>query len=149
MMADYEQALADIFGLFNTTWTANTTAIVGYVPPVRWPGIEEPTTPDRSKFWARVSQKTVSETQAAFRNGNHGQRFENRGICYVQIFCPVSESGAISKGRKLAEVARGAFRAKQSPNGVWFRNAKITEMPTEQDWFAFTVRVDYIYDETA
>ena len=38
------------------------------------------------------------------------KEFENRGICYVQIFCPVSESGAISKGRKLAEVARDTFR---------------------------------------
>lgn len=138
-----------MFGLFNTAWTANTPAVVGYIPTIAWPGIEQPTTPDRSKFWARVSQKTNSETQAALRNGNYGQRFETKGVCYVQIFCPVSAVGAISKGRKLAEIGRNAFRAKQSTNGVWFRNAKIVEMPVEQDWFAFTVQVDYIYDETA
>jgi len=148
-MTTYEQALADIFGLFNTAWVAKTTAIVGYVPPVRWPGIEQPTTPDRSKFWARVSQKTSNESQTTLRNGDNGQRYTNRGTLYVQIFCPVSESGSISKGRKLAEVARDAFRGKHSLNGVWFRNAKIVEMPTEQDWFAFTAQVDYIYDETA
>ena len=87
MMADYEQALADIFGLFNTTWTANNR-YCGLRPPVRWPGIEEPATPDRSKFWARVSQKTVSETQAAFRNGNHGQRIRKQGHLLCANFLP-------------------------------------------------------------
>jgi len=148
-MTDYEQAINDIFGLFNTAWTAGSTAIVGYVPEVRWPGVEVATAPDRSKFWARVSQKTINETQSTLRNGSSGQRYTNSGVCYVQIFCPVSVSGSISKGRKLAEVARDAFRGKHSVNGVWFRNAKIVEMPTEQDWFAFTVQTDYIYDETA
>lgn len=148
-MTTYEQALADIFGLFNVAWNANTTSIVGYIPPVAWPGIEQATTPDRSKFWVRVSQKTSNEAQSTLRNGDNGQRYTNKGICYVQIFCPVSETGSISNGRKLAEVARDAFRGKHSLNGVWFRNAKIVEMPTEADWFAFTAQVDYIYDETA
>ena len=148
-MTSYEQALADIFGLFNIAWTAKTTAIVGYIPNVAWPGIEQPTTPDRSKFWARVSQKTSFETQSTLRNGDNGQRYTNQGTLYVQIFCPVSEVGSISKGRRLATLARDAFRGKHSLNGVWFRNAKIVEMPTEQDWFAFTAQVDYIYDETA
>ena len=148
-MTTYEQALADMFGLFNTAWTAGTTAIVGYVPPVRWPGIEQPTAPDRSKFWARVSQKTSNETQSTLRNGDNGQRYTNRGTLYVQIFCPVSLSGSLKNGRKLAELARDAYRGKHSVNGVWFRNARILEMPTEQDWFALTVQVDYIYDETA
>ena len=146
---NYEQAIADMFGLFNTAWQARTTAIVGYVPEVRWPGIEVPTAPDRSKFWARVSQKTSSETQSTLRNGDNGRRYTNQGTIYVQIFCPVSESGSMTKGRKLGEIARDAFRGKQSVNGIWFRDARILEMPTEQDWFAFTVRADYIYDETA
>lgn len=145
----YETALDDIFGLFNAKWQAGTTTIVGYVPEVRWSGIEQPATPDRSKFWARVSQKTSNETQSTLRNGTAGQRYTNNGTAYIQIFCPVSEVGAITKGRKLAELARDAYRGKQSVNGVWFRNAHILEMPTEQDWFAFTVRADYIYDETA
>ena len=145
----YEQAIADMFGLFNASWQAGTTAIVGYVPEVRWPGIEVQTTPDLSKFWARVSQKTSFETQSALRNGDAGQRYTNNGTIYVQIFCPVSEVGSITKGRKLGELARNAFRGKHSINGVWFRNARILEMPTERDWFAFTVQTDYIYDETA
>lgn len=148
-MTTYEQALADMFGLFNTAWAASSPAIVGYVPPVRWPGIEQPTTPDRSKFWARVSQKTSNETQTTLRNGDNGQRYTNRGTLYVQIFCPIAEAKAITKGRQLSEVARNTYRGKHSVNGVWFRNAKIVEMPTEADWFAFTVQVDYIYDETA
>lgn len=145
----YEQAIDDMFGLFNAAWIAGTNDIVGYIPEIRWSGVEAPTAPDRSKFWARVSQKTSFETQSTLRNGNSGQRYTNQGTVYVQIFCPVSESGSITKGRKLGELARNAFRGKHSINGVWFRNARILEMPTEQDWFAFTVRTDYIYDETA
>lgn len=148
-MTTYEQALTDLFTLFNEAWKAKAVAIVGYIPPVRWPGIEEPTTPDRSKFWARVSQKTSIETQSTLRNGDNGQRYRNQGTLHIQIFCPVSAVGSISNGRKLAEIARNTYRGKHSVNGVWFRNATILEMPTESDWFVFRVQTDYIYDETA
>ena len=148
-MTTYEQAINDMFGLFLTAWSAGSTAIAGYIPPVRWPGVEVPTAPDRSKYWARISQKTSFETQSTLRNGDNGQRYTTRGTLYVQVFAPIATVGALANGRKLAELARNAYRGKHSVNGVWFRNAKIVEMPTEADWYALTVQVDYIYDETA
>ena len=148
-MTTYEQAINDMFGLFLTAWNAGSTATAGYIPEVRWPGVEVATSPDRSKYWARVSQKTSFEQQSTLRNGDNGQRYTTRGTLYVQVFCPISISGSLANGRKLAELARNAYRGKHSVNGVWFRNAKIMEMPTESDWYALTVQVDYLYDETA
>jgi len=148
-MTDYTQAVSDIFALFNEAWKAKTVAIAGYIPAIRWQGVEIGANPDKSKFWARASQKTGGETQSSLRNGDNGQRYENRGTAYVQIFCPLSVAGSASTGRKLAEVARDSFRGKQSVNGVWFRNAAIKEMPVEDDWYIFLVQADYIYNEIA
>lgn len=146
-MTTYEEAIDSIFGAFRTVWNAGATAVCGYVPEVRYPGIELSTTPDRSKFWTRISQQTADEEQSSFRNATFGQTFENTGIVFVQVFCPASLAGSISKGRKLAELARNAYRGKSTQGGVWYRNAKITEMPAEQDWFVFRVSAEYIYNE--
>ena len=85
-MTTYTEAVDQIFGIFNSDWEAGSASIVGYVPEIRWPGVEEPTKPDLTKYWARVSQQTVDDTQTGLRNGSCGQRYTASGLVFIQIF---------------------------------------------------------------
>lgn len=146
-MITYEEAIDEIFGIFNAAWFGDSAAVVGYVPEVRWPGVEEPEKPELSKFWARVSQQTVIEGQSSLRNGDGGQRYTTDGLVFVQIFCPKSDSLGMTNGRKLAIIARNAFRGNATSGQVWFRNARINELPPEENWYRFNVVAEYEYDE--
>lgn len=146
MTATYPQAIDDIFTLFRTAWLAQTAAIVGYVPAVRWPGVEEPTRPPVDKFWARVSQQTVIERQITFRNVVD-KRYETNGLLFVQVFAPMSDPQAMERLRALAVVARNAFRGKATASEIWFRNARINELPPDGKAFRCNVVADYQYDE--
>lgn len=147
MTTDYISAVDQMFALFNTAWLANSAALAGYVPIVRWQGIEEAGTPDASKFWCRVSQQTVEEEQSTLRDDSGVRRYETTGLIFVQLFCPKSQVDALEIGRKLAVVARNAFRGKTTSGKVWFRNARIIELEPDSSAHRFNIVSEYEYDE--
>lgn len=149
MTTNYVDAIDQMFSLFNSAWNAETMAIVGYVPDVRWPGVEEPGTPDASKYWARVSQQTVIEEQSTISDDNGKRRYTASGLIFVQLFCPKSEAAAMENGRKLAIIARNSFRGKTTSGKVWFRNARINELAPEESAYRFNVVAEYEYDEVS
>lgn len=147
MSTTYEEAVDEIFTLINTAWLANTAAIVGYVPEMRWPGVEEPDKPDYSKHFARSSQQTVTEEQSTLKDGEGSQRYTASGLVFIQIFCPKSEGKTMANGRKLAIVGRDSLRGKKTTGGVWFRKVRIRELEPETKWYRFNVIAEYEYDE--
>jgi len=147
MTTDYISAVDQMFALFNAAFSASAPAIVGYMPDVRWQGIDEGTTPDASKFWCRVSQQTVIEEQSTIADENGKRRYTADGLLFVQLFCPISDVEAMEKGRKLAVIARNAFRGKATSGKVWFRNVRINELPKEESAYRFNVVAEYEYDE--
>ena len=149
MTFNYTNAVDQMFALFNTAWVNQTVPIVGYVPVVRWQGVEELTKPDASKYWARVSQQTILEEQRGFSTFNGSALYSTRGLIFVQIFCPKSDIKAMEKGRSLAVVARNAFRGKTTSGKVWFKNCTINELSPEESFFRLNVVSNYNYDETS
>jgi len=152
MTATYLEAVDAMFGLFNTGWQANAGAVVSPVPEIRWQGVEERALPDKSKFWCRVSSQIVTEMQSTlgdYVGASTQRRYTTSGLLFVQLFCPYSDAQAFDKGRRLAQVARNIFRGKTTSNGVWFRRAKITELPPEPDWYRFNIVTEFEYDELA
>lgn len=150
MNLTYPQALDEMFTLFRTAWNANTTAIAGYIPETRWPDVEETTKPDKDKFWCRVSTQNFKEQQATLSDcvGVPGKkRFNTVGRIYVQLFCPKSLGNSKELGDKLAVVARDAFRGKQSPGGVWFRDTTISNLSPEALFYRINVTSDFNFDE--
>lgn len=146
-MIGYEEAIDEMFDAFNVAWLANSAAVAGYVPEVRWPGVEEPEKPDASVYWARVSQQTVDEGQSTLRNGDAGQRYTTDGLIFVQVFAPKSDSEAMTILRRLAIIGRNAFRGHTTSGKVWFRNARINELPPEDKYYRLNVVAEYEYDE--
>jgi len=145
-MTDYEQAIDDIFGMFVPVWNAESAAVVGYVPEIRYQGVEEKEELPTGKYWCRLSQMSEDEGQATLRNGDC-QRYTTDGLLFVQLFCPKKDAEAMTLGRRLSVIARSAYRGKKSPNGVWFRNVRIKELAPESKWIKFNIIAEYEYDE--
>lgn len=150
MTTTFSGAADEINGAFWQVWNAaEVSALVGYVPDVRWPMVEEPAEPDSSKYWARVSIQTVFEEQTALAGSDTKRRYTASGLVFVQIFCPKSISNSGEIGRKLAEIARKGYRGKSTPNKVWFRNVRINELSPENLFNRLNVVAEFEYDETA
>lgn len=147
MTTDYIAAKDQMFALFNAAWKLNATAVVGYLPEVRWQGVPEATLPDQSKYWCRVSKETVIEEQTTFSGDDGKKRYTGTGLLWVQIFGPVSDIEAQHKGELLAVIARNAFRGKTTSGKVWFRNVRIAELPNDESAVRFNVVAEYEYDE--
>jgi len=149
-MIEYDDVNDEINALFLAAWNAGTTALVGYVPEIRWQGVQYRDLPDGSKFWVRLSKQTVFEEQASLSNceGLPGQKkYTASGLVFVQLFCPKSNTQAFELGQKLAKLARNAFRGKTTPGKIWFRNVRINELSPEELYERFNVVTEFEYDE--
>ena len=149
-MINYQNANSEIFALFHVAWQASAASVVGYMPEVRWQGVQEREIPDGSKYWARLSVQTISAKQATLSAdcGKPGQkRFTAFGLVFVQLFCPKSDNQAFAKGQQLAEVARNTFRGKATASNIWFRNVRINELSPEKLWERFNIIAEFEYDE--
>lgn len=150
MTTTYPGAIDEMFAKVTSSWNSGTAAIVGYIPEIRWPGREEAETPPNEKYWARVSQQTVSDKQASItadvQNGK--RRFTGEGLLYVQIFAPMTDPFGYKNGEALAVLARSAFRGSDTAN-VIFRNARINNLDPDGKAYRFNVVSEYEYDEIA
>lgn len=148
-MTTYTQAVDAMFALFRTAWNAGAVAIVGTVPEVRWQGVEGKEKPPVSGYWCRVSTQSVIEQQTSHKSGlapDESRRYTSSGLLFVQLFCPMSDAQAMDKGRRLAMLARDAFRGKET-NNIWFRNCRINELPPDENAYRFNIVVEYEYDD--
>lgn len=146
MTATYPQAIDEMYGLFNTAWAAGAPTIVGYLPEIRWQGVEKEGSPETKKYWCRVSSQSVLERQITFRNGTD-KRYQTDGLLFVQVFAPMSDAKAMENLRALAVVARNAFRGKTTSSMIWFRNVRINELGPDNKAYRCNVVAEYQYDE--
>ena len=151
MTTTYSAAVDEINAIFWNDWNSTKTSdIVGYVPAVRWEFVESQELPDSSKVWCRVSTQTVGIEQTTLSDsvGEQGhRRYTATGLVFVQIFCPKSLAQAGEFGRALSQVARNSFRGKSTQSGIWFRNARVNELPMEDLYYRFNVISEFEYDE--
>jgi len=139
-IATITEARDDILSVFKTAWDANTTAIVGSVPEVRYQTVEETALPPSTGYWAWVAVEHVEGGHAAIGT----QLFEHEGIFSVQLYSPLTTQG-IENLDALVEVVLAAFEGKQSTNGVWFRNARVNEVGPSRAWFQTNILIDFVY----
>lgn len=149
----YTEAIDAIFTRFRTTWIdGRVLSLLSYDTEIRWTGILKEDPPVSNRFWVRVSQQTVLERQQTLSSceGLPGKkRWRTHGLVIVQLFCPKSVARNMELGRKLAIIARDAFRGKTAGN-VWFYRARIQDnIPPEQEVNRFNVVAEYEYDELA
>lgn len=149
-MIEFDQVRDEINSLFMEAWNTQAGAVVGYIPKIRWQGVQQRDLPRGSMYWARVSKKTIFEKQATLSTceGKPGQkRYTASGLVFVQLFCPKSDTQAFVLGSKLAKIARNAFRGKTTSGKIWFRNVCINELNPEELYERFNVVTEFEYDE--
>lgn len=148
MTTDYVGAQDAMFRIINEA-NKNQT-VVGYVPKIRFQGVEEDVKPASDKYWLRVEintlvseQKTLSVCVTA-----PGKRmYIEAGLIIIELYIPKVVNGGWPTGKKWAQVLRGAFRGVKTANGVWFRNAVIKEVDSEAEFFRINIIAEFNYSE--
>lgn len=147
MTTNYTDAIDSMFSLFKTEWDVFSLSLLGYAPDIRWPGVEEPEKPDCGKYFSRISQQTVNESQSTLADDSSIQRYTCDGLLFVQIFAPRSDSQSMENMRALAMSTKNVFRKHTDSGNIWFRNSRIEELPPEENFYNFNVVAEYQYDE--
>ncbi len=129
---------------FLAAWQAGAQAVAGYEPEARWDNVESGAPEDTARAWVRFAVRHNAGSQRTF-GGAGARRFEDRGVCFAQIFAPVGEGHALADG--LAQVARQAFRAGKTDDGVRLTNVRIAEHGAEGPWWRIDVSADFAYDD--
>lgn len=141
------EAKDEMFGLFKTKWEADTPAINGAVAiPVQWPGVDKQAPPAADGAYAAIFIKHGQSRQATLgETGN--RRFTRTGLIIVQCFAPISRGDASTFAENAAIIARDAYEGVGTDSGIWFRNARVTEIGSDKTWYQFNMVVEFQYDE--
>lgn len=147
-MTTYLDARDAMCSLFRDQWAARAPAVVGYLPDVVYPDDTVTEIKDGSKYWARISFATVTEYQATLRGANGvSRRWTSEGLVTVQVFAPMSEALGARNLRKLAPIARDAFRGTKFALCGWFRRARVVELDPDGVFNRSNAVAMYQYDE--
>lgn len=150
MTVSAPNARREMFAHINACWQADTLAIVGYVPEIRWQGLEKKTVPGADKFWMRASTQEVDTNHSGFAVPQFGVSdvvYDTDGVVTLQIFAPMKERTAYDLGEKLAQVGRRAFMATSTPSAVWFRRPRVRELDNDGTWYRWNVIADYHFSQ--
>ncbi len=146
-----QQARKEMFALVNTCWQAGAGAIVGYVPEIRWQGIEEAALPGADKFWMRAGTTNVTTRQSGHQmpDAPLGSPvvYDTYGFITLQIFAPMKGRGTWSKGELLSELGQRMFMASETGGGVWFRNPRIRDLNNDGTFYRWNVIADYQFSQ--
>lgn len=147
-----QQARKEIFARVDSVWKAKAPAIIApaAAPEMRYQGVEEGASPGSTKYWARASTQGATTRQSAHMMDGPGQspvEFLSEGAVFIQIFAPMSEKGSYAKGELLAEAAQCMFMATETASGVWFRNPRINELPSDGTWYRWNVIADFQFNQ--
>lgn len=145
-----QQARKQMLAHVDTCWQAGAGAIVGYIPAIRWQGVEEGALPGADKFWMRASTQGVDNRQRGHMMPEVGISkpvHDNIGLIILQIFAPMKSPGAYAKGELLSELGQGMFMASDIGGSIWFRNPRIRELDHDSSWFRWNVIADYQFSQ--
>lgn len=152
MSLSYSAARKQMFALVDQCWKAKAEAVYGYLPEIRWQGVEEGKLPGADKFWMRVGTETVSTRQSGHQlpEGPEGSPvvYDTYGFITLQMFAPMKGKDAWAKGELLSELGQRMFMASETGGGVWFRNPRIRELNNDGTWYRWNVIADYQFSQT-
>ena len=149
-MVDFPTAREKMCEHFETHWQANAAGLIEYTPEIRFPRVVYKDAINPALHWGRMSLQTVMSNQAAFCGYENGKKkYEESGIVIIQLFAPKDRVEAAEEQDKFAQIARAAFRGRNAPGKVWFRRARINDIPDEKEMLRLNVVAEYEYNEIA
>lgn len=116
---------------------------------IRWQGKLEAA--NVSNVWVRFSMQQVLSTLKAYaeKNDESDDRvYETSGLFFAQVNIAMSEADSFRRGDLLATALVGICRDADTPSGLWLRNVRFNELPSDGQFYKWNVIAEYEYDET-
>src|SRR5690554_1219021 len=95
--------------------------------------------------WARVVVQHIQGQQSSLSNLSNKRRYTKRGLLTIQLFTPTGDG--LQKSDQLVEQFEAAVRNVSTPNGVWFRNVRSSEVGEDGPWFQTNILAEFEYDQ--
>lgn len=152
MNVDYKQARDVMFALVYNEWKAASTAIFGAEKPMLYQGVVQTSPPAADEYWARLSLVTGRQEQSNLGKcsneaGSEGRRHTAVGALFVQMFFPLSGTGAWDNGLALAKRVKNVLAGASSSGTVWLRSPRIKELDPDGSHHRLNVVAEFEYDE--
>lgn len=149
-MTTYIAAYDQMHQMFTQGVNAGASAILGYVPEMRFLGVQKRENPPTDKFWIRftVVSLTTPQSGVGVNSSQTGSRkYTDYGYLMAEVFCPKSSPTAWRQGQLLATMIRDLFRGTETEGCVWFRNPRINPIDPVDNFYRLHVIADYEYDD--
>jgi hypothetical protein len=149
-MIGHTDGIDEIRELVYNAWAAGAASIVGYLPEMRFHGVESPELPDKTLYWARLSTTTLDDRQATLSTciGAPNQRkYEEKGLVYVQVFAPKNGDNSDRNLGLLSELVQASLRGKKTSGGIWFTGVRIIPLSAEESFSRRNVVAEYTRDQ--
>lgn len=150
-MIDYPDGVDEMREFVYSDWMLKAPDVVGYLPEMRFQGVEENDPPGVPTFWARMSSFSITDQQATLSTCSvtaYTRRYRDNGRIVIQLFGPRTGDGVYSKLLKLAKVLQARLSGTKTAHNIWFRNARIdSDVRPEPLYNRVNVVCDYERDE--
>ena len=137
----------DLYSFVNAAFAAYLVAS-GEACEVRWQGKAKPNEP--GNVWVRFSMQQVLSPLRGFIETQDSADltvYETAGLFFAQVNVAMSEADSFRRGDLLATALRDMVRDKNTPGGIWLRNARFNEIPSDAQFYKWNVVAEYEYDE--
>lgn len=139
MPATIEQARDQMLALVKAVADTNDVVMV-------WEGTAGDKPPDGPQVaWARGGVRHFLRRQATLSGSTGTRLYTSTGLLLVSLFTPTGKG--LGEADRLAVLFRNAVEGVSTSGGVWFRNARTTEMGLDGSWWRTDVSADFEYDE--
>lgn len=150
-MIDYVDGVDEMREFVYSEWLAKSALIAGYVPAMRFLGVEMNDVPTTPVFWARMSTFSFTDQQATLSTCSvsaYTRRYRDNGRIVIQLFGPRTGDNVSNKLMKLAQLIQHRLSGTKTEHGIWFRNARVdADIAPEQLFNRVNVVCDYERDE--
>lgn len=140
MATTYSDAIDEVFKRVKGT-------VITFDDPteIRYAGNEKAAKPAKELFWMRVTTQVLIDQQASLSNYQESRFYETVAMLYMQLFCPRNVENSVPKGRIMAEQLQTVFRRASTSGELWYRNAKIVELPETAEAYPINITVEFRY----
>lgn len=140
MVKRFEEALATI------DWVSFGFAAK---PDVYYEGVGGSDETDISKPYYNWAAYHDSDEMASLADENAQRRYEVMGTIVMQCAFPILGGQGFAGAERMAIIARNAYRGKQTPDCIWFSEAKIQEVGPDRGFYYFNASAVFHYDEVS
>lgn len=151
MIRDPAAARDSMAALFAEFWQSQDWAALGFagMPHIEWQGRGASFDASADAPYAIWQAMHSAAPQRGLSDATGQKSYETIGLISVQSKGPLINGNGFEVAERMAIIARNAYRGKQTPDCIWFRNARVEEVGADAGWYLFNTIIEFEYDEVA